>query len=196
MGTKEECCIKCGMTVAVEKPTGAPKPPEAKKEVSPPPPEPPKPVKIFKALDLVIITDNSPLISNMAKDALIKNSLAKDVVLCADGADFISSFMSIIKRGISPSLAILSVSMPRLNGLETALAMRSMEKGGQIQPPIPIIFLTARQPDEKFEQLISSLKPAEHLYKGTEPNIEQFAYMLTNSIKKLFPDNYEYIIMK
>lgn len=204
MGTKEELCIKCGMTISVEKPAELPKPPEPEKTVSPPPPppeppkpapEPPKPVKKFKALDLVIIADDSPSISKMAKDTFIKNSLAKDVIVCSDGADFIASFMSIIKKDLSPSLAVLALSLPRLNGLETAVAMRSMEIGGKMQP-IPIIFLTSRQPDEKFEQVISGLKPADHLYKGTEPNREQFEYMLTNIVTKLFPDNYEYIIMK
>jgi len=209
MGTKEECCINCGMTVAVEIPKEAPKespvvtsketpePPEPKKEVPPPPPpEPPKPVKVFRTLDLVIIADDSPLVSSMAKDSFIKKSLAKEVIVCNDGADFISSFMSIIKKGISPSLVLLGVSMSRLNGLDTALVMRSMEKGGQLQPPIPIIFLTTRFADEKLEQVISQLKPADHLYKGTEPNQEQFEYMLSNVVEKLFPDRYEYIIMK
>lgn len=204
MGTKEECCIKCGMTVAVEKPPHIPIPQEPKKEAAPvapkapeppKPPDPPKPVKVFKALDLVIIAIDPTSMADMTKESLIKNSMAKDVIVCIDGPDFISTIMSIIKHDKSPSLVMLSVSLPRLNGLDTALAMRYMEKGGNIQSPIPIIFISASQEDVKFAQRIFSLKPTDYLlYK--EADASKFDTMLANSVQKQFPDNYEYKIIK
>lgn len=214
MGTKELTCINCGMTLAVEKPTEPkpepPKPVEAArppepvipvipvvppKPVEPPkPPEAPKPVKKFKPLELVVVADESPVVLKLIKDALFNNALAKDVAVCVDGAEFISTFMRTIKNERVPSLVILAISMPNLNGLNTCTAMRAMEKGAHLQPSTPVIFLTASTPDEKFEKVISNSRPAEYIYKGTNPNPEQFELMVVEMVKKLFPNNYEYVM--
>lgn len=140
-GTKEVCCIHCGMLVEgipVQKATPA---------------------------GLAIISDDSSVIRERLKEMLISEGLATEVLSSNDGFDFISVFTSTVKEKRPVSLVVLDVEMPLLNGINAAMAMRALEKGVPIQPT-PILFFTAQKCDEHFQKILAHCKPAEYVNKG------------------------------
>jgi len=156
---KEVCCIHCGMIVeGLEAPQ-------------------------ISAGNIVIIADDSPMIREMLKDVFISGSLAGEVIGCKDGYDFISTYVKKLKEGKTVSLVVLDVSMPILNGVNAAIAMRATEKD-DIRA-VPILFFTAQKCDENFQKVLDYCKPAQYVNKGVSSTPELLASRVTQVVKML-----------
>lgn len=140
-GTKEVCCINCGMIV--------------------------EGLSSLKTIPggLAIIADDSPMIRERLKEMLLSECLATEVLSSNDGFDFISVFMSKVKENQVVSLIVLDVEMPLLSGVNAAMAIRALEKGVSLRPT-PIIFFTSKKCDEHFKKILDHCKPAEYVNKG------------------------------
>lgn len=160
MGKKEEVCIHCAMIVegahALEVP----------------------------AIGRIIIADDSPLIRELLKDTFQTSNMTEDIVQCKDGGDFITSYTNNLKDKHPVSLVILDVSMPILNGVNAAIAMRSIEKGFQT-PPTPILFFTAQKCDENFQKVLNYCKPCQYVNKGVSSSPDQLASRVMQVVKML-----------
>lgn len=159
-GTKERCCIHCGMLVE-----GI-----SQKNVSP--------------ASIAIIADDSPMIRELLADVLVTESLAGKVIGCNDGVDFISTYSARLKDAEPVSLVVLDVAMPLLNGVNAAIAMRAIEKGFKL-PPAPILFFTAQKCDENFQKVLAYCKPAQYVNKGASSTPEMLASRVSHVAKML-----------
>lgn len=164
MGAKELLCIHCGMIVEDL----------AHKEVAP--------------AELVIAADDSPMIVELLKDILMKESLANKVIGCHDGVDFLSTFTGLLKEENPVSLVVLDVAMPLLNGINTAIAMRAVEKGLKIRS-VPILFFTVLKCDENFQKVLAYCKPAEYINKGGSSSPDQLASRIKQVAIKLLHES-------
>lgn len=152
-----QCCIHCDMRIediSQERPT---------------------------VVGTVMLSEDSPMMREMLKDAIINNHLAKEVVTSKQGADFLSQFtgMAIEKKEVS--MVVLDVTMPIFNGVNAAIALRAVEKAFKIKPT-PIMFFTAHKCDERFKKLLHYCKPALYLNKGSSSTPEA----LSGRISKVF----------
>lgn len=155
-GTKEVCCMHCGMIV--------------------------EGLSSLKAVSagLAIIADDSPVIRERLKEMLLSEGLATEVLSSKDGFDFISVFTSKVKGNQAVSLIVLDVEMPMLNGVNAAMAIRALEKGIPINPT-PILFFTSQKCDEHFQKVLAYCKPAEYVNKGVSTTPE----LLTSRVSQV-----------
>lgn len=160
VGKKETLCIHCGMIVdGLE-------------------------VKEVSGGNLVIVADDSLMIREILKDVFISGSLANEVIGCKDGYDFLSAYARKMKEHKSVSLVVLDVTMPILNGVNAAIAIRALEKGLELQP-VPILFFTGQKCDENFQKVLDYCKPAQYVNKGVSSTPEMLASRVTQVAKML-----------
>ena len=148
--TEEEACIYCDMTIE-----------EVSHEAPP-------------AVGTILLSEDSPMMREMLKDAIIQNRLASEVLTSTQGADFLTQFtrMAIEKKELS--MVVLDVSMPVFNGVNAAIALRAVEKAFKGKPT-PIMFFTAHRCDENFKKLLAYCRPALYLNKGSSSTPDALA---------------------
>lgn len=96
----------------------------------------------------------------------LKESFATEVAACPTGEALLVEFTRGIRDGQPPGLLILESAMPVLNGINTALCVRALEKGGHISPPTPILFFTNKELDETLRKVVRFVAPAKYLPIG------------------------------
>ena len=154
--TIDECCIFCGMPVEDK----------SNKTVVP--------------VDLILTADDSQMIRELMKDLLIKEKLAKSVETCTQGADFLKLFTKKAIENTPPSLVVLDVAMPILNGVNAAVAIRAIESSFGFGPT-PVMFFTSQKCDDNFKKVLSYCKPAHYVNKG----ISSTPSMLSSRIRQV-----------
>lgn len=152
----DECCIFCGMPV--EDPTN----------------------KTVIPVASILTADDSEMIRELMKDLLIKEKLAKTVESCTQGADFLKIFTKRSIENNPPSLVVLDVAMPILNGVNAAIAIRAIESSFGFGP-IPVMFFTSQKCDDNFKKVLSYCKPAHYVNKG----ISSTPSMLSSRIRQV-----------
>lgn len=162
-GTQERCCIHCGMVVE-----GL-----SLKKISP--------------ANIAIVADDSPMIRELLKDVLVAGSLVDKVIGCSDGVDFITTYTAKLKEADPVSLVILDVSMPLLNGVSAAMAMRAIEKGFKHRPA-PILFFTAHKCDENFQKVLKYCMPSQYVNKGVSSTPEMLASRVSQVAEMLLSE--------
>lgn len=159
-GTKELCCLHCGMIVDG---LSCFKPPTA---------------------GLAIIADDSLMIREKLKEMFLSEGLFSEVVSSNDGFDFISAFTGKVKEKQAVSLIVLDVAMPMLNGVNAAMAIRALEKGINL-PPAPILFFTSQKCDEYFQKVLSFCTPANYVNKAVSSTPELLASRVSHVARAL-----------
>ena len=140
-----ECCIHCGMVI------------EDSDEVREP------------HVETVLMAEDSIMMREVLQDVLIEKRIAEKVIPCNDGAEFITAFTNMLIEKKGASLVVLDVSMPKLNGINAAVALRSIEKSFVVNH-VPILFFTAHICDDTFKKVLAYCKPAYYLNKGAKSN--------------------------
>lgn len=163
VGKVDICCIFCGMIVEDT------------------------PGEHIIPAESILLSDDSAMVRELITDMLKENGLAKEVVASRDGADFITLFVRKIGEKAPISLAILDVSMPILNGINAAIAMRAIEKALKMKP-IPILFFTAQKCDENFKKVLAYCSPALYVNKGISSTPDLLASRVNQVITKLLKD--------
>ena len=143
----------------------------------------------IKMLDSVIVAEDSGALRHKLAEILTERGMAKGVVRCADGSEFITSFMEQHLKDRTPRLAVLDVNMPVINGINAAISLRAIEKGYEFQRPTPILFFTSKQCDETFKKVLSYTKPAKYINKGTGSSPDEFADRLAAVLGRLLTTN-------
>jgi len=137
------------------------------------------------ALDTVIIAEDSQILRNLICDTLKTRKIAKSVLPCENGKEFLSVITSILKSGKNIDLSILDVNMPVIDGINAAKTLRAMEDGFKKSGKIPILFFSVVKCDERFKKILDILKPAAFLNKGKENEPQELANRVSMVIKRL-----------
>ncbi|MBE9504697.1 MAG: response regulator [Proteobacteria bacterium] len=135
----------------------------------------------------ILISDDSAMVRELITDMLKENGLTKDVIASKDGSDFITLFVKKISKKTPFSLVILDVSMPILNGVNAAIAMRAIEKALKMKST-PVLFFTAQKCDENFKKVLTYCKPALYVNKGISSTPDLLASRVSQVIIKLLKD--------
>jgi len=113
-------------------------------------------------------TQNESLIS-----AIARNRYANAVDHCANGEEFLSKMTSLLHKKERPKLIILEVNMSIMNGINSALCLRSIEKGISDEK-VPILFFTQKSLDDMFTRAIKFLTPAKYVPLPANPTPDVF----------------------
>jgi len=141
--------------------------------------------KTVEPLETVIIAEDSGVLREMLGTTLREKKVARSVITCPDGKDFLSSLTEKMKNNEPVNLAILDVQMPLINGINAAKTMRAMEEGFKRTKKIPILFFSVVRCDENFKKFLNFCKPAAYLNKGTSATPEQLASRVYEVISRL-----------
>lgn len=120
----------------------------------------------------VLVADDSELIRSLVTDCLLAKRLAVSVKGVGDGAAFLETATRWLREGTPPSLVILDIQMPGLEGFGAATALRAVERAFDIGLPAPILFVTARKTDADFQAFLKTHAPAQYLNKGAAASPE------------------------
>lgn len=115
----------------------------------------------------VIVADDSLFFLETLEDILRSRRLTDEVQRAEDGARAVELATAALRSRSPASLVILDLMMPRLNGLQAAVALRAVETafGGHRSD---ILFLSSRRLDATVRPLVEELAPAYYLNKGTD----------------------------
>lgn len=162
-GNTELACMNCGFVIDLEKP---------RTEVAPPKPR--------RTLDSILTADDSEFTRTLLKDLLVQRRLAKTVIAVDSGQAFVGEFTRQLVEGRAPSLVILDLDMPELDGLAAARILRSVEAKFR-DAKTPILFFSARRCDDELKRQFEQLAPASYVNKGAGGDPAQ----LINRIEQL-----------
>jgi CheY-like chemotaxis protein len=159
-------------------------------DLAPPEPEPPAaepsaevPGSLFER---VLVCEDTALLREIVKDALVQSGISQHVRTCGNGEEFLITVGEALAAGVPIDLAILDVEMPILNGYQTAIALRAFERGLKTQPT-PLVFFTSYACDETFKRVLEHCQPARYLNKGADsapPRIAARLVQVLGSLKR------------
>lgn len=105
--------------------------------------------------------------------AVVRAKYADAFDHCANGEEFLSRMTSLLHKKERPRLIILEVNMPIMNGINSALCLRSIEKG-IADEKVPILFFTQKSLDDMFTRAIKFLSPAKYVPLPPNPGADVF----------------------
>ena len=114
----------------------------------------------------ILTAEDSPLLRQMLKDVLLERNITQEVKTCQNGQEMVTLYTQMLLEKKIPGAIILDVIMPVMNGYFTAIALRGVEKAFPKQKPVPIIFLSAKDLDKDFQNVIKFCQPCHYLSKG------------------------------
>jgi len=120
------------------------------------------------AMGVVLTAEDSTLLREMLTDVLLEKKITPEVQSFKNGQDMVTAFTQTMISQRNPSVVILDVIMPIMNGYFTALAIRAIEKAYKKKRKTPILFLSSRSLDKDFEKIINFCKPCYYLKKGLQ----------------------------
>lgn len=113
----------------------------------------------------VLVADDSTFFTEGLETFLRGRNLAGAVTTAKDGAEAVERFAAGLKAREPHALVILDVLMPRLNGIQAAVAIRAVERGFGGRSA-DLLFLSFRGIDPNLQPLLTELAPAYYLNKG------------------------------
>ncbi len=141
-------------------------------------------------LGRVYVVEDTALLREMIKDIMIVRGLAEDVQVCENGAEFLTSYTRDILMKRPPGLVMLDVVMPILNGINAAVAARSVEKAFGDRKT-PLLFFTVKQCDDSFRRLLNYSAPAMYINKGRESSPDKMRSRVEAVISRLWKEMLE-----
>ncbi|MDP3937040.1 MAG: response regulator [Deltaproteobacteria bacterium] len=135
-----------------------------------------------------IVADDAQTLSELIADLLVKGDLAREVRTCPNGREFLTEFTTALVARRPPGFVTLDVEMPLINGFQSALAMRAIERGfGHAR--IPIIFFSVRKCDENFRKVLKACQPAVYLNKAGTADPQVIVDRLSAIIRQVLVKN-------
>lgn len=128
----------------------------------------------------VLVADDSAFFTQAVTEMLRDGGLAGEVVRAQDGSEAVEVAARALRERRPVSLAVIDLMMPRLNGLQVAVAMRAVERAFGARPA-PVLFLSSRRLDASLQPLLAEISPAYYLNKGAgdgRPLAERLAEVL------------------
>lgn len=161
-GNLELTCLYCGFVVDVAK----------RRPVVP------------RTLECVLTADDSASTRELLKGLLVARRLAKTVLAVENGQACVAEFTKQVAEGKAPSLVILDLEMPVMDGVAAARIVRAVEAKFQ-SVKTPILFFSARKCDEALKRQLELLEPASYVNKGAGGDPAQLIERVSQLISRL-----------
>lgn len=136
-------------------------------------------------IECVVLADDDLLFRRLFVDLLIQAKLAKEVITHENGPALLTECARRFRTGHPISLVVLDILMTPMDGSAVAFALRALEKGFDLSPPVPILFLSAVRADDSIRRLTEACAPALCLNKGKEVAPPQLAQRVKDIIPSL-----------
>jgi len=136
-------------------------------------------------LDCIILADDELLFRTLLKDLLIEERVGNEVVACESGQAFLAECVRRFRDGRSISLVVLDILMAPIDGPAAGLGLRALEKGFDLHPPIPILFLSGLPADDALRKALQGTAPALYLNKGKDAAPPRLARRLKELVPHL-----------
>lgn len=142
---------------------------------------------VIPTYDTVIVAGYRPEVMNLIVNEISRKNLARTVVPCENGEEVIVKLIPDLNdvNGNHINLMVLDVPMPYLNGINTALGVRAIEKTYPKHSLIPILFLTRKPIDDTFKKVIKYLSPAKYANLGPSDNPKELVPRLSRIVTLL-----------
>ena len=76
-----------------------------------------------------------------------------------------------MREGNAAELVMLDVQMPVLDGFNSALSMRAIERGYGHPRPTPLIFFSSQPCNERARWVVEACRPAIYINKEASPDL-------------------------
>ena len=125
----------------------------------------------------VLMVGYAEQVGNIIEEQVVQRNLAREVNILANGEDLIVRMIQSMNSldGENIDLVITEVPMPYINGINTAIAMRAIERTYPDHELIPILFLTHKGCDDTFKKVIKFLNPAKYASLGPAGDAQKIA---------------------
>ena len=143
------------------------------------------PAANLRKMKRVFIVEDANLLRRIVKDLLSERNLFEEVIDCEDGETFVEAYAKSLADGVRPGLVVLDINMPRLDGLDAALAMRAIETAMDIKRRTPILFFSTRVSDESFKAFLRDIGSARYIRKGEDGDSERLGSRLLAVLERL-----------
>jgi CheY-like chemotaxis protein len=127
----------------------------------------------------ILFADDSDLMRSAIQEALLGRKLAEAILGARDGEEFLEVFTWQLREGNPVQLALLDVEMPKLDGFSTAVALRAVERGFDVEPT-PLLFYSSRPCDARARAVVTACGPAQYVNKMSSPDLDQLAARIEN----------------
>lgn len=158
-GNLELTCIYCGFVLDIAKPAAR------------------------RVLECVLTADDSALTRDLLKSLLFKRQLARQVIAVENGQAFVEVFTQRVTANQPPSLVILDLEMPVMDGITAARVMRTVEGKYEVAKT-PILFFSGRKCDEDLKRQLELFAPASYVNKASRADpgrlIERIEQLVTH----------------
>ena len=144
-----------------------------------------KPASGFKPLETILVAEDSAVFREVLRDKLIEKDLSKNAVVAGNGEEFLTLFTNRLFRSQPVSLCILDIRMPVFNGVNAAMALRSIEKGFERPRKTPILFFSTVKCDDTLREVLRFTAPARYINKGASDSPDELADRLVEVIQRL-----------
>jgi CheY-like chemotaxis protein len=141
--------------------------------------------KELRKMKRVFIVEDANLLRRIVKDLLSERNLFDEVIDCEDGESFVEAYAKSLADGIRPGLVVLDINMPRLDGMDAALAMRAIETAMNVKRRTPILFFSTRVSDEAFKAFLREIGSARYIRKGEDGDSERLGSRLLTVLERL-----------
>jgi len=141
--------------------------------------------KELRKMKRVFIVEDANLLRQIVKDLLSERNLFDEVIDCEDGESFVEAYAKSLADGIRPGLVVLDINMPRLDGMDAALAMRAIETAMDIKRRTPILFFSTRVSDDSFKAFLREIGSARYIRKGEDGDSERLGSRLLAVLERL-----------
>lgn len=176
-GNIEVRCLYCGLVLDVKKPEASGKPEPVEKISSDSAGDEP--------VELIVIADDSDFLREFLKSMILKKGLAKEVVDCVNGQEFVAKITRLLASNKKIGLVILDLEMPVMDGITAARTMRAVEEKLETGPKVPILFFSVHRCDEDMKKKLSIAHPASYINKGSDAEPDKLAQRVDQLVKHL-----------
>lgn len=143
-------------------------------------------------LGRIYVVEDTALIREMIKDIVLVKGLAEEVQACKNGAEFMSYYTRDLLKKNPPSLVMLDVVMPVLNGVNAAVAMRSVERAFGDRKT-PILFFTVKQCDDMMRKVLKYCTPAMYINKGQDASPDKMQPRIEAVVSQIWKEMMEQV---
>ncbi len=141
-------------------------------------------VPVFPSVCLVGYPDE---VGRIIEEQIIQKNLARDVQVLPNGEELIVRLIQSLNEvnGEDIGLVVMEVPMPYINGINTAVAMRAIERTYANHNLIPLLFFTHKPCDDTFKKVIRFLNPAKYAHLGPSDERSQVVPVINKVISLL-----------
>lgn len=132
----------------------------------------------------ILIAEDSRLLLQLLKDALLAHGLSAQVQTCTNGLDLLAKAEQALADKKNPRLYILDIIMPGPSGLEVARRLRSLEAQYQATPS-PILFYSGLERNAVIDETIEITWPARFIHKVEGSRPDALALAIVETLKTM-----------